>query len=119
MDEQSERLVRVETKLDALITLNDTRIAANERRIDEVRQEAADRTRHEKANYDQKLVALKVEIDKKADQKEVSFMGKVVFGACGVVLIAVLSALIAIVVIKPNVHVERDRAHIVQQVTPR
>ncbi|WP_425985835.1 hypothetical protein [Brevundimonas sp. TWP1-2-1b1] len=119
MDDTSERLVRVETKLDSLITLNDQRITAAERRIDEVRTEAANRTRHEKANYDQKLMAIEKKIEAKADQKEVSFMGKVVFGACGVVLIAVLSALIAIVVIKPNIHVERDRAPVVQQIAPR
>lgn len=33
MDEQSERLVRVETKLDALITLNDTRTNHIETRL--------------------------------------------------------------------------------------
>lgn len=117
MDEQAERLVRVETKLDSLISQNDVRIAANERRIDEVRQEAADRTRHEKANYDQKLGVLKSEIDKKADQKDLAFMGKVVYGACGLILTAVVVALIAIVVVRPNIHIQSDRAPVVQSVT--
>ncbi|WP_374274423.1 hypothetical protein [Brevundimonas sp.] len=74
MDDTSERLVRVETKLDSLISLNDQRISAAERRIDEVRAEAAERTRHEKANYDQKLQALRAEVEKRATAEEVSYI---------------------------------------------
>lgn len=102
MDDTSERLVRVETKLDALIQLNDQRIQHIENKVLEVERAAADRTRHEKANYDQKLNALQVQIEKKASNDDFKLVRTVVFGFVGLVLTAVASALIASVVLKPH-----------------
>jgi len=104
MDDTSERLVRVETKLDALITLNDTRIAANERRIDEVRQEAADRTRHEKANYDQKLIVIRdtAEARTKAVEARVEKIDGHISKLVWLVVGAVIVAILGMVIIKPD-----------------
>lgn len=100
MDDAGERLIRVETKLDSLIQLNDQRMTHVERKVEEVQREAADRTRHEKANYDQKLIALQKQIEAKTDHKDFKLVRAVVFGACGIILVAVLGALIGLVVIK-------------------
>ena len=100
MDDTGERLIRVETKLDSLIQLNDQRISHAERKIEEVQREAAERTRHEKANYDQKLQVIQKQIEKKADDKDLKFMGRVVYGACALILIAVLGSVIGLVVVK-------------------
>lgn len=72
MDDTAERLVRVETKLDSLITLNDTRISHAERKIEEVERGAAERSRHDRANTDQKLMALKADVDRRATIESVT-----------------------------------------------
>ena len=99
MDEQAERLVRVETKLDGLIQSMDVRLTHNEQKILEVERQASERTRYEKANYDQKLIALRSVIDGKADQKDVSLLQKIVFGAVTIICAAVMAAMIKLVII--------------------
>ncbi len=102
MDEQAERLVRVETKLDGLINSMDVRLTHNEQKILEVEREARERTRHEKANQDQKFMALKSEIDAKADAKDVTLLQRIVFGGCGLILVAVIGAMIGGVVVEKS-----------------
>lgn len=102
MDDQSERLTRVETKLDMLLSMSDQRLQYIENKVAEVERVAAERTRHEKANYDQKLVALQTQIDKKTNHDDFKLVRTVVFGFVGLVLAAVASALIASVVLKPH-----------------
>lgn len=104
MDDTSERLVRVETKLDALITLNDTRITMIEKKVDEVEKAAADRTRHEKANYDQKLIAVAATAETRSAglEKDVEKINGHITKLVWLIVGAVVIAVVSMVVIKPD-----------------
>ncbi|WP_312594832.1 hypothetical protein [Brevundimonas sp.] len=104
MDDTSERLVRVETKLDALITLNDTRITMIEKKVDEVEKAAADRTRHEKANYDQKLIAVAATAETRSAglEKDVEKINGHITKLVWLIVVAVMGAVLGMVLIKPG-----------------
>lgn len=73
---------------------------------------------HYKVGVDAKLAAIPPLLEKKADAKEVSFLQKIVFGACAIILVAVLGAVVGLVVLKTDHKPASVPAAVVQQVNP-
>ncbi len=123
---QRDRLVRLETLIEGVAKGQD-RIEGTLAEIGKANEEwrtahakdTQDKLDHHRRGVDAKLQGFEKALDKKADEKDLSFLQKIVFGACAIILVAFVGALVGIVWPKHDKPAHREPVAVVQQVAPR